>query len=428
MTMRRASVVLFALFVAVAVAASAAPALTEDERIAGLSRIWSEAKFGFVYFDRVPELDWDASYLAYLPRVRAATSTVEYYRLLSRFIAQLKDGHTDVTPPLDVQLQLLGEPALRLAEIEGHVIITDVFDPALAISRGDELVAVDGIPVRQYAAERVTPYLSASTPQDLAQRTWRRLLWGAEGSNVELTIADARGATVRRSVRRLTSDEEAKILPARAPFELRMLPGRIAYVALNEFDDARAAEAFEARFDEIVKADALILDLRRNGGGSGSVGYRVLACLTAKPFQKSMWKTRIYSATARAWGEPEKIAVHEAESVPPSGTRLFTKPVVVLTSARTFSAAEDFAVAFDAMQRGTIVGEPTGGSTGQPLSFPLPGGGRARVCTKHDLYPDGREFVGIGVQPQVVVRQTLADFRAGKDTVLERAVGMVAKR
>lgn len=58
--------------------------------------------------------------------------------------------------------------------------------------------------------------------------------------------------------------------------------------------------------------------------------------------------------------------------------------MIVLTSARTYSAAEDFVVAFDAMKRGTIVGEPTGGSTGQPLLFVLPGGGTGRVCTKRD--------------------------------------------
>jgi len=94
----------------------------------------------------------------------------------------------------------------------------------------------------------------------------------------------------------------------------------------------------------------------------------------------------------------------------------------VLTSARTYSAAEDFAVAFDTMQRGRIVGEATGGSTGQPLILNLPGGVMARICTKRDTYSDGREFVGVGVQPQVVVHPTVADFRAGRDTVLEAAL------
>jgi C-terminal processing protease CtpA/Prc len=94
----------------------------------------------------------------------------------------------------------------------------------------------------------------------------------------------------------------------------------------------------------------------------------------------------------------------------------------VLTSAATYSAAEDFAVAFDVMQRGTLVGEPTGGSTGQPLHIKLPGGGSARICTKQDTYPDGRAFVGVGVQPQHLVKLTVEGVRAGRDEVLEAAL------
>jgi C-terminal processing protease CtpA/Prc len=74
------------------------------------------------------------------------------------------------------------------------------------------------------------------------------------------------------------------------------------------------------------------------------------------------------------------------------------------------------------MKRGKIVGEPTGGSTGQPLTFPLPGGGAARVCTKHDAFGDGTEFVGTGVVPDVAASPTVADLRAGRDTVLQAAL------
>jgi hypothetical protein len=41
--------------------------------------------------------------------------------------------------------------------------------------------------------------------------------------------------------------------------------------------------------------------------------------------------------------------------------------------------------------------------------------------------PDGREFVGVGIQPQVRVEPRLADFRAGRDTVLEAALGLLRK-
>jgi carboxyl-terminal processing protease len=101
--------------------------------------------------------------------------------------------------------------------------------------------------------------------------------------------------------------------------------------------------------------------------------------------------------------------------------------VIVLTSPRTFSAAEDFLVAFDQSGRGTIIGEPSGGSTGNPLNFSLPGGGTGLVCSKHDAYADGREFVGIGIKPQIAASPTVADYRAGRDTVLERALTEIGK-
>lgn len=95
---------------------------------------------------------------------------------------------------------------------------------------------------------------------------------------------------------------------------------------------------------------------------------------------------------------------------------------MLLTSPRTYSAAEDFVAAFRDMKRGRIVGEATGGSTGQPLSFPLPGGGAARVCTRHCTLASGDEFVGVGIAPDVAVTPKIADLRSGRDTVLEAAL------
>ena len=74
------------------------------------------------------------------------------------------------------------------------------------------------------------------------------------------------------------------------------------------------------------------------------------------------------------------------------------------------------------MKRGPMIGEPTGGSTGQPLFFALPGGLKARVRSRHDTYPDGKEFVDVGVQPNIVIHPTVKGFRSGRDEVLEAAV------
>lgn len=403
--------------------------LTEDERVAGLSKVWAETKFNFANFDLVPELDWDATYLQFLPRVRAAADTVTYYRELQRFIAQLHDGHSNVYPPPEAVDLAYAVPGLSTLYLQGRVIVRSVFDPRLqklGIVPGWEIVTVEGQPVATWAQEKVVPYISCSTEQDKLSRTYERfLLAGDAAAAVKVGFLDARGAKHELAVPRLPKKERDALAPNGAPFEWKLLPGNIALVELRSFGDDRAAAAFEANFEEIAKASAIIFDLRENGGGNSGVGQRILTSLTDKPFRTTAWRTRDYRPAVRAWGGGEGTWNNAPNELAPSGARHYAKPVVVLISARTYSAAEDFAAVFDIMKRGRIVGEPSGGSTGQPLSIRLPGGGTARICTKRDTYPDGKEYVGVGVIPQVIAKQTVADFRAGRDTVLEAALKLL---
>ncbi len=401
--------------------------ISDDEKVAGLSKLWAEVRYNFVNFDLVPDLDWDRLFVEYLPKVRATKSTLEYYRLLVQLAARLKDGHTSVYYPRELYSATSESAPLRTRLVEDKVLVVDVYEDELktmGIVPGVEIIAVNGTPVRQYAEENVAPFQSASTPQDLETRTFEyALLRGAVAEPLRMLFKTADGTTFERSVARV-SGREMKI-PPRPRFVFEMLPQNVAYVKLNDFGDPRTADDFEQAFPKIAAAAALILDVRDNGGGSTDVGYRILATLTTKPVSGSTWRTRNYRPAQRAWGMPEGTYHGSAFELAANGKLLYSKPVVVLTSPRTFSAAEDFVVAFDVMKRGPIVGEPTGGSTGQPLFMRLPGGGTARICAKHDSYVDGREFVGYGVRPTRLVKPTVADFRAGHDTVLNAAIDEV---
>ncbi len=407
--------------------------LSAEEKLAGLAKFWSEVKYNFANFDLVPDLNWDAALLEFVPKVQATRSTLEYYQVLQEMCARLRDGHTNVSAPRELADDLYTWPQLRTRLIENHVIVVSVSDALRrdGIEVGQEVVEVNGLPVRQYAEQRVKPYTSSSTPQDLEMRLYESYLFmGSAKEPVELTLRDEQGHTLKKTVRRLTREQAARAnseaarggkTPA-APFEWKMLPGGVAYVKLNTFADDKAADMFAAAFDELAASKAMVIDLRNNGGGNSSVGWRILGYLTDKPFKTSKWYTRQYRPAYRAWGRAQEPYGKEAGESQPNGKRLFAGPVVVLTSPRTFSAAEDFMVAYVTMKRGLTVGEPTGGSTGQPLYFSLPGGGGAVVCSKRDRFPDGSDFVGKGVQPDLLVRPTLADFRAGRDTVLEAAL------
>ncbi len=395
-----------------------APDISNADKLAGLAELWAQARFSFANFWHVPQLNWDETYRAYLPKVLATSSTAEYYRVLQRFYAQLKDGHTNVYPP--DQLHLSPMP-LRTRLIDGRVLILGAARPGFDIQGfhpGDEIVAINGAPAIAWARQRVQPFISASTEQDLESRTFGNDLFrSAEGTSFYVTLSTPTGAQSRHTF----------TVPPYAPptipqFAFRMLPDNIAYVALNEFGDDIDATEWDKYWPEIHHASALILDLRENGDGSDSVGNHILSALIDKPVSGELSRSTRWIATSRAHGYAETPFRFPIGSVEPDPARHFVGPVALLTSPRTFSAAEDMTVVFTQAHRGKTIGEPTGGSTGQPLFFKLPGGGSARVCTKHDSFADGHEFVGTGISPDIPAHLTRADIIAGRDSVLETAV------
>jgi C-terminal processing protease CtpA/Prc len=391
-----------------------------DGRAAGLARLWSEIKYNFAFFHQVPDLDWDSLFVAYLPRVMKTQSTLEYYRTLGEMCAHLKDGHTNVTPPRELWDSLWAKPPIRTRLIEDRVLIVDVFDESLeadGVVPGVEVLRIDGIPAGRYAEERVMPYQCASSPQGLTERTYNySLLSGSVETRVKLTLENDAGQVYTRSLARTRRQQ------SRPTLETHMLEGDLAYVALNSFGAEEVVSQFDSVFGSIETAAGLVIDLRENQGGNSGFGYQILARLTAQPFTTTAWRTRQYSPTFRAWGMAPAWYRSTGSTYQPGGGEPYAGPVAVLIGAQTASAAEDFCVAFDTMDRGVMIGEPTYGSTGQPLVFGLPGGGFAQVCTKHDTYPDGREFVGIGVLPDILISPTADDVRSGRDPVLEAAV------
>lgn len=397
--------------------------INEDEKVAGLSLLWSAAKYNFANFDLVPELNWDSLYVAYLPKVQKTTSTSEYYKVLMELCARLKDGHTNVYPPKEIMDDMFTRPPLRTALIEDKVIITDVWSPSLAnqgLKPGLEITHINKIPVRQYAEKNVMPYQSSSTIQDLQVRTYNyMLLAGPKSEDMELTLVDGTGKTYNKRISRSGYNDVTGIPQS---LEFRTLRGNVGYMALNSFSDDKVPAMFDSVYSSLEKTEALILDLRRNGGGADGIALYILGCFTDKKMKTSRWRSPQYVPSLRVWGRNKDWYTEESEDYAADGKRYYNKPVILLIGARTFSAAEDFTVVFDYMKRGTIMGEATGGSTGQPIMFKLPGGGLTRICTKRDTYPDGKEFVGTGIKPGITVHPTVSDLRQGRDTVLEAAL------
>lgn len=403
--------------------------LSMAERVAGLSQFWHQARESFVYFDHVPELDWNKVYLEYLDKVIAAQTTEEYYRVLLQLAPLLKDGHTNIYVPPELSEKFYARPPLRTIMLDNKVLIEGIYSATLRarLAPGDEVVSIDGVPVQEYAKQYILPFVSSSTEQDRQLRTYGyQLFMGSADQAITLGLRNVAGVERVEVVSRSAyADLEKKEV-----FQFKMLPGRIAYLSLDHFESDEGVMKFEKVFPEIMQAKALILDIRKNGGGSSQFGADILSYLTRKPIPFSISHIRNDNGFSRDDGASIlwKITGGKDNLSHYSRQRIFDGPVAVLTGAATFSAAEDFLVSFDTLQRGLKIGETTGGSTGQPIMVNLPGGGHGRICAKRDMYPDGREFVGVGILPDVEVHATRESLSAGEDVVLNKVLGLLSQR
>ena len=166
--------------------------LPVNEKIGGLSLLWSQAKYNFVHFDHA-NIDWNEQYLDYLNLVTQTKSTAEYYKLLVKFYASLKDGHTNVYFPDKLTDEFYSRPPFRTELIEGRVFVTTLFSDTLqkmGIEKGLEILAINGESVLDYAKNKVEPYQSSSTPQDMDIRKFTyALLAGSKKDSLEIKFS-----------------------------------------------------------------------------------------------------------------------------------------------------------------------------------------------------------------------------------------------
>ncbi len=423
-----------ALCAGLALAAPAAPAaprlaaqqLTATERAQAVATIWAEARYNFAYWDRV-RADWDSALAANLKLAAEPQSEYVFYRRLRRFVALLGDGLAAVTPPPALRSRI-ARPPLLLASVERRPLIRDYAEnDEMRVARPErlaEIIAVQSVPTEEWVRDSVLPEISAATPEDRWQRAVTWMFQGERGTALHLLLRLPNGVLRGISVTRSVSLNDRWPLD-RPALEVDSLPGAVVAVRLNALTDEDVVNRFDRTFSTFAWLKGLILDLRFSAGDKSEYGYHILARLTDRPFQTVRWRTPQYRATFRALRMPDSASSWYGpppDTIAPRSDRpRYSGPIAVLASSATTAAAEDFLAAFRNTSRGVIIGEPSAGSPGEPLSIPLPKNWSVQFCATRHAFPDGTEFAGAGITPDIPVRETVSDVQARKDPVLERA-------
>lgn len=397
--------------------------LPDVERIAGLALLWAEVRYSSPAAGTQGVLDWDSAFIARLPAVMAAHSTADYYAELEAFLALLRDDHIDVSAPPPLRTRTI---PLDTRRIDGRVVVTGVRRPALVamgISAGDEVIAIDGLAVEEYVGRFVAPRASNSTPQgrDAHLYGWA-MLSGRSGDTLSLTLRHGDGRTLTY---RLPFDGWGAMPAPRV--ESRLLDADIGYLALNTFGGQGLEALIDSALAHLGPIAGLIVDVRRNRGGAQNAGWHLISRFIDEPQTFTEQYSAAYVPIQRAWGLASPSIPKPERVITPHPHLRHGYPVAWLIGPLTASAAEGVTAIVDQLGIATLVGEPTWGSTGQPILVPLPGGGSARIRVEDERYADGRIYIQRGIQPHVHVPLAIHDLRAGRDAVLDTAWAIVAR-
>ena len=198
-----------------------------------------------------------------------------------------------------------------------------------------------------------------------------------------------------------------------AGMRYRVLDDNIGYIRYSSFSSDVGTGNLDEVLIHLAPCEALIIDIRGNGGGLVTTAEHLASCFTNEKIKVGY----IQHKTGKGHNDFSKM--EEQWLKPTSGVR-WQKPVAVLTNRGVFSAANEFVKYMKCCPQAIIVGDHTGGGGGLPFSSELPNGWSIRfsACPMYDR--DG-QITEHGIDPDYFVSLTDEDFARGRDTIIEEA-------
>lgn len=188
--------------------------------------------------------------------------------------------------------------------------------------------------------------------------------------------------------------------------QARILEDKIGFIRLVEFRENTPAELFKA-LENLKKdgADSLILDLRNNPGGLLNVAIKVSEVFLPEG-------ETIVSTKARHANQDMFFKSHNKKP------DYVNWPMVVLINEGSASGSEILAGALQDNKRAVIEGTKSFGKGSVQTVIPLPDGSALRLTTSKYFTPSGRSIHGLGIQPDVVIEESIIEKKE-KDKKLD---------
>ncbi len=347
-------------------------------------------------------VDWKAMYRKYLPIATRVYTIRDFNSVVRLMLGELNASHLGIYPPggtPQVGSGMLGlrydesysGDGLKIAEVIPNGPCQRIPEP---VRVGEVLRAVNGIPLKK------NTNLYALLENRIDKPTELLLSGKKNGTEYRRTVV------VRPiSYRKFMDLEYDRWREEKRELVHRLSHNRLGYIHIRAMGQ-QSLDRFEMElYAEAHGKEGLVIDVRNNGGG------------WTTDYLLNMLMIRDHAYTIPRDG---KRGYPQAERRP---LYAWTKPIIVLCNEYSFSNAEIFSHAIKTLQRGKVVGKPTGGLVISTGSIRLIDGSRFRVPFRGwYVITNGVDMENHGAVPDIIVEDRPGDTAAHIDRQLERAV------
>lgn len=434
--------------------------MTVEDRIYTLSYLWKEADYNYAFRAKYPEIDWDGEYKRFLPLVMAAKDDFEFYCLLMKFYALLRDGHTCVAMPQEL---LSGRRVpFCVTRADGKFLLSAAPDERLLFA---EITHIQGLPIGEYFEKYAYPFYWHELPETLFSCfdcIECSLMFNFGTDEMISVVTDKGELSFKLNEPRDLVYADLSVKPPEPLSErfrsenliISVIENNIAIIELLDFHRAEIVNEFKENIGLLEKCAGYIIDVRGNSGGMGDLPLEIAKYFISGKFPvKSDSKTPAHSAKYHALepyvdldnpdlSDPWQRKIYEIathtyyERLEDNGENggfidfdsqptILSAPAVILANHGTACAAEAFVSYFRMSGRAKIVGTTTYGSGAEAMIRELPLGGTMYIATTWSKLVDGSEFVNVGISPDFPIEKTADDLKNGTDVILKKGIELL---
>ena len=369
------------------------------------------------FFPGLSTEKFDSDYAVYLRTILHSDDRREFDLASMELVATLHDGHswfydnwldqTTAQPNGFVAYPLAGKWTVVRSNLD-------------TVKVGDVITAVDNASIEDFFA-RNRKYVSASSDRDAGVSFFDTPVIFPE--KFTLSLADGRRIPIDRK-----NDKKNPEPPPKTTGRW-LVEKSIAYIKVPSFHGIETQAQALRYLEEFRDAKAVILDVRGNPGMGEPVALQ--SALIGKPYQSWTESSSFHGGPLlRSYDAayPEHSTITTSDAVVHPFVKSYTGHLILLIDRICSCACEDFVMPFMYSKRATLVGETTAGTFSFTRYIAFDNGMILNIAAIHHTFPDGLQFEGVGIAPDVPVEITPDDLRSGRDVVLKRALELALQR